>query len=159
MKKIIVVSVIVLAIVLCLCSVAANASDMDYTQYTSMSYEVQGNFMVYIPSEISAGNPIVVSAGEMNIPENKAVAIRIGGLDMSNAIHLTNGITSDVVDVFFKRSNGTRYAYDDNLIGMFEAGSEGSSYEVETEVDYAAGVIKAGTYTGIVEFLISYIDK
>lgn len=60
MKKIIVVSVIVLAIVLCLCSVAANASDMDYTQYTSMSYEVQGNFMVYIPSEIS-GNPIVVS--------------------------------------------------------------------------------------------------
>ncbi len=158
MKKIIAI-IMVFAMALCL-PVCAFAAELEDTyQSTMISYDVAGEYTICIPMEIVVGDRISIYAEELNIPQDKAIAVKFDDLSETGSIMLTNQYDPNAtIEVFMHHGTDGRVAscYD-NVIGQFVM-NETCEVEFFTSVGDTAGV-KAGHYIGNVNFIISYIDR
>lgn len=137
---------------------AVNADTEDYTQESSVRYEIAGNFLIYIPMEIVVGDTAQISAVELDIPSNKAVQVTFDDFEYHDYVLLTQAATGETVECrFYDPNSGEIYSNSNNTIGLFRSGAEGTSYDFVAAVEKLNGQ-SSGTYTGSVNFVISYID-
>lgn len=144
-------------IIMMFSTISVSAIETNSTQQVQLSYTYEGNYMIYIPMEVNVGNSISVSAGEVNILDNKKIVVSVGNFDSDSRIVLTNNDTGDTVYTVLKDTNYNQITMDNNVIGEF-TNDEHSSKNIYTEV-YFTDSVKAGTYTGYMDFYIEVTDK
>lgn len=158
MKKFLALMLTLIIATLMPCTVFAEDYDMSYMQNSTLKYTAQGNFMIYIPMEITVGETVEIRAEEINIPQNKQIRVSFGGLNSNNAIEIYNESSpTDKLTVKFRNSNGEDILYSDLMLGKFTADSSGSTISFSSYVTDDA-MAKAGDYTGNLEFYIGYED-
>lgn len=138
--------------------VFAEDADLSFDQTSNVTFDVEGRFMVYIPMEIVVGETVQIRADEINIPDNKQIQILFDGFNSSDNIQLTNGMSDDIVEVYFTKPNGDKYTNSDRVIGVFNSESQGEFFEFSSYAMYNEVDAKAGTYSGTVRFYINYTD-
>lgn len=154
MKKIIAVLIaIIMSIGMC---EVVNAEDMNYTQTSEVSFTAEGHFTVYIPSKIEVGEVVEITA-DVELPENKAVSVMFDTLPDSGTITLTKTTGVDTVEIYFMQSDGTQITNANRLLGIFRSDSIDTVYQFSSAAVMDSDV-SPGTYTGSVNFYISYID-
>ena len=129
---------------------------MDSMQSSQITYTVQGNYMVYIPMEIVVGNTVTITA-ETNIPDNKMITVSFESLETGDVITLYDESGENSVKVHFTKPDGTAFTTSDRLIGTFLNNSTGISYSFNSYAEESV-TLKAGQYTGNVNFYIGYVD-
>lgn len=138
-------------------TISVSAIETNSTQQVQLSYTYEGNYMIYIPMEVNVGNSISVSAGEVNILDNKKIVVSVGNFDSDSRIVLTNNDTGDTVYTILKDTSYNQITTDNNIIGEF-TNDEYLAKNIYTEV-YFTDLVKAGTYTGYMDFYIEVTDK
>ena len=147
-----------LIVTMCILStISASAIENNYFQQTQISYTYEGNYMIYIPMEVNVGENISIMADEINILNNKKIIVAIGNLDCDNRIVLSNENNEDKVYVILKDTDGHQITTNNTIIGEF-ANDSYSYKNINTEICYDS-MVKAGTYTGYVDFYIEVADK
>lgn len=154
MKKIIAVLSVICML---LCGGVVLAEEPQSCQNSQLEYTYEGTYYVNIPQEIKVGNTFEITAN-LNIMDDKEVTVSFGEFEHRDRIKLVNSVSNDTVDVQFTKPDGTVYYNDDNVIATFNNDTQYMSYAVGTIVEYDNG-IKAGSYIGNVDFLISCHDK
>lgn len=150
---------IFMAVVLVFCMAGViGASELDQTATSYISYDVPGNFMIYVPMQINVGETTQIYAEEMNIPDGKMVEVSFAYFPFDDQIHLTNPNTEDFVSVYFKDASGATYSNSSSLIGTFDNTTADAVYSFTSDASYLTATTKAGTYTGSVDFYIAYVD-
>lgn len=144
-------------IIMMFSTISVSAIETNSTQQVQLSYIYEGNYMIYIPMEVNVGNSISVSAGEVNILDNKKIVVSVGNFDSDSRIVLTNNDTGDNVYTVLKDTNYNQITMDNNVIGEF-TNDEHSGKNIYTEV-YFTDSVKAGTYTGYMDFYIEVTNK
>ena len=80
------------------------------------------------------------------------IIVAIGNLDCDNKILLSNENNEDKVYVILKYTDGNQITTNNTIIGEFT--NDSHSYKnINTEICYDS-MVKAGTYTGWVDFYI-----
>lgn len=144
-------------IIIIFSTTSVSAIETNYSQQTQLSYTYEGDYMIYIPMEVNVGNSISVSAGDVNILDNKKIVVSVGNFDSDSKIVLTNNDTGDNVYTLLKDTNYNQITMDNNIIGEF-TNDEHSGKNIYTEV-YFTDSVKAGTYTGYMDFYIEVTGK
>lgn len=144
-------------IIMMFSTISVSAIETNSTQQVQLSYTYEGNYMIYIPMEVNVGNSISVSAGEVNILDNKKIVVSVGNFDSDSRIVLTNNDTGDTVYTILKDTSYNQITTDNNIIGEF-TNDEYSGKNIYTEV-YFTDSVKVGTYTGYMDFYIEVTDK
>lgn len=155
MKKII--SLILATIIMVFSTVTVSAIETNHSQQTQLSYTYEGDYMIYIPMEINVGENISVMVDNVNILSDKKIVVSVGNFDYDSRIVLTNNDTGDTVYTILKDTNYNQITMDNNVIGEF-TNDEHSGKNIYTEV-YFTDSVKAGTYTGYMDFYIEVTDK
>ena len=147
MKKVICLILIVL-----LCTVftpQAFAVTQDYN--VTVKYEVPDTYMLYIPSEINAGEPISMYAEQVNIVEGRQINVSLGGLDEQGFADVYNDTDpTKVIKVKFQDDGGEKITQQNNVVAQFDNDSTSSDIvSILTSVEpYDAYELPAGSYTG-----------
>ena len=123
------------------------------TQSTTINYTFEGGYMIYIPTEINAGESVEIRCENVNIQSDKQISVSFSNLIGDGYVELSNSNSSDIVKVYFENDNGIKYQ-PGSTIGYFTNESQGTSYSFRTYVDCGESVM-AGDYTGLVEFCVS----
>lgn len=85
------------------------------------------------------------------------IIVAIGNLDCDNRIVLSNENNEDKVYAILKYTDGNQITTNNTIIGEFT--NDSHSYKnINTEIYYDS-MVKAGTYTGYVDFYIEVTDK
>ena len=153
MKKIISI-MMVLVMVLSMGTMAFAINEEEY--YTSsIDYNLDGYYIVSIPSEIHVGERTWVMADDINITEGSTLMIEVANLDPYGYIQLTSADTSDILNVRFRNALDDYATQELPWVGSFTSASTGTSFFFVPEpVD--SDYVKAGYYTGSVDFRIVY---
>lgn len=133
--------------------ILVNAQEFQSGQST-VTYTVEGSFMVNIPESMTIGQAADIYAEELNVEPNKALYVRASGFDLEDGIFLRNVNDYDSFLVaYFTNDSGEKLTSGNNLVGVFSEPS--TTIHITPHIqDYDSGT-KAGDYTGTVYFDIS----
>ena len=149
MKKVICVLICIAAFLCCNVTVFAADSYLQNsgdTASSTVTYQVNSNYCITIPETIDAFNGFEVRADYMNITDDEQVNVSICG---DNLIEMTNEY-GDKFDLMLNTIGDGRVA---KFLKNQTTSDIISGYPIEM------GMYPAGTYTGIVVFVVSLEEK
>ena len=119
---------------------------------STITYQADDQFCVYIPETIVVGESVQISAMDINIDPSKSVYVSFSGFELSGGITIYNIHDSQsTLTVFFTDELGNLYDTNNRIIGSFSNESEGTLLSFTSYVDATSSTI-AGEYTGLVSF-------
>lgn len=119
---------------------------------STITYQADDQFCVYIPETIVVGEPVQISAMDINIDPSKVVRVCFSGFELNGGITIynVNDPNSSLI-VYFTDESGNLYSTENRTIGYFSSGSSGESFTFTSYVDASSNTL-AGQYTGSVSF-------
>jgi hypothetical protein len=127
----------------------AFALPQDYS--VTVNYEVPDTYMLYIPSEVNAGEPISLYAEQVNIVEGKQISVSLGGIDEHGFADVYNDVDpTKVIKVRFQNDGGEYFTQQNNIVAQFNNNSKPTDIvNILTSVEpYNSYDLPAGSYTG-----------
>lgn len=119
---------------------------------STITYQADDQFCVYIPETIVVGEPIQISAMDINIDPSKTVRVGFSGFELNGGITIYNvNDPQSTLIVYFIDESGNLYSTENRTIGFFSNGSSGESFTFTSYVDASTNTL-AGQYTGSVSF-------
>lgn len=126
-------------------AVTINEKSNDQSGSTSITYEVAPSYTVTIPTEVTLGKEIEVSAEKVVVEKGKAVKVKIDSYS-NFELKTAEGAT---INYTVKNGNTEVNAGDTILTVATDSGSVTLGFVAPATVTYA------GTYTGTITFTIS----
>lgn len=151
MKKIL--AMIIATFVLIGCTIPAVYAESDQNTSAIVSYDVPDYFVLSIPSQIDACQPVDIFVPTLNLKTGRQVTVRAYGMDDDGNLVLT-GVhdNNNTITARFYGPNGNVLKRGADVIGSYKRGDEAMVCTITSSVDYSVEQTVADTYQGVLYF-------